>query len=90
MNKDARQGVLAQTARRRPSYMWSLYTGGTASRRPLMLGPATTARFPREARQNLPLFHVNVLVHLNVNVPETRTSRFSGTCTFTSTSTFTC
>ncbi len=39
---------------------------------------------------HLSCYHVNVLVHMNVNVPGTKTSRCSGTCTFTSTSTFTC
>jgi hypothetical protein len=29
----------------------------------------------KEAKQNLSLYHVNVLVHLNVNVPELKTSR---------------
>lgn len=34
--------------------------------------------------------NVNVLVHLNANLPGTKTSRRSGTRTFTSTCTFTC
>lgn len=41
------------------------------------------AKTYREATQNPPLFYVDVLVHLNVNAPETKTSRSSSTCTFT-------
>ena len=37
----------------------------------------------REARRNPPDCHVNMLVHLNVNEPEMKTSRFSGTFTCT-------
>ena len=43
---------------------------------------------PREARQNPPCCYVNMLVHLNVNVPEMKRSRFPGTLTFTSTFTW--